>query len=203
MRFVLGAMAVASAVPTAGMRACAGPSEGRVVVQQSLSGAVRVGCFADEAAASDVDPLGDTVPLALDGAVAFEGPCTLYGFRQDGALWGRSEAVNYPAGGGEVLLRFDHARVGGVGISFVQDPWRHEIVVKSVEPGAPADGVLSRGDRILTVDGEVVRGGRWGFSDAVTGAPGTIVELTVLTQDGERSFALERSVIPSREGNGR
>ncbi len=218
MRVVMGTVLLAIAAPAGGVRSCAWqPCGGAHVADEALSvravvrtsdgaigevryGAVledglRVGCWADGDVA-DLDPVADTREWTASFPVAED--CTLVGFRRVGALWTQSEPVRVRPGDVRAELVFDDP-VGGVGVAFRRDPWRGEVVVTGVQPGTPADGHLQAGDRILDVDGQPIRAGRWGFVDAVTGEPGTPVSLRVLHRTGDAEVVrLERAIIPLR-----
>lgn len=196
MRVVLGSVVLASVVPAGGMRSCAGaPSEPRAVSIEAPGryDEVRLGCH-DAAEVADADPEADTVPFQPQAA--FAEPCQLVAYARTGALWQRTAPHALTPEDRRLELAFDAPVTAGIGVAFRRDPWRGEVLISGVQPGTPADGVLVPGDRVGAVDGHPVAAGRWGFVEAVTGAPGAPVTLSVLRKGAVREVTLVREVIP-------
>lgn len=81
------------------------------------------------------------------------------------------------------------------GIGVVIERERDRVVVRRVLDGAPAQGVLYPGARLITVDGDVPESlEEW--ADAIRGAPGTDVDIEVAYPcGGHKVVSLERAVV--------
>lgn len=140
-------------------------------------------CFVDEkdqaamedaAAAAMVDSLGDRWSYYI--------PASEY------AAFTEQKANSYVGVGITISVRED-----GVGFDILK-----------VEPGGPAaEAGLLPGDILLTVSGQQVTGlGTDGARDLLVGEPGSTVSLTVLREEVERSFTVERRQIKTAVATG-
>ncbi len=85
----------------------------------------------------------------------------------------------------------------GIGVVIERDA-EEGVLVKRVMPGAPADGRIHAGARLVAVDGEVP-GDLQGWASAITGAPGTTVELEVAYPcGGQKNIEIVREAIRLR-----
>ncbi|HET6583003.1 MAG TPA: PDZ domain-containing protein [Nannocystaceae bacterium] len=81
------------------------------------------------------------------------------------------------------------------GIGVVMEREDSEVIVKRVMAGAPADGKILEGARLVSVDG-VIPPTLEDWAVAIRGAPGTIVELEVAYPcGGHKTLLLERGVV--------
>lgn len=82
-----------------------------------------------------------------------------------------------------------------VGIGVRLEDKDDEIVVLSPMDGSPAEEAgIESGDVLVAVDGESVRGGDFGeIGEKVRGPEGTYVDLTMLRDEEEREFSVERA----------
>lgn len=84
------------------------------------------------------------------------------------------------------------------GIGVVIEREDGEVVVRRVLPDSPAQGVLHRGTRLLSVDGEIP-GTLEDWASEIRGEPGTKVQLEIAGPcGGQRVLELERDVIRLR-----
>lgn len=85
----------------------------------------------------------------------------------------------------------------GIGVVIERDA-DQGVLVKRVIPGAPADGRLHAGARLVAVDGEVPTDLQ-GWAAAITGAPGTTVDLEVAYPcGGHKNIEIVREAIRLR-----
>jgi C-terminal processing protease CtpA/Prc len=81
----------------------------------------------------------------------------------------------------------------GVGVVIERED--ADVVVKRVMPGAPAEGLLLEGARLVRVDG-MTPPTLEEWASAIRGAPGTIVELEVAYPcGGHKTLAIERGIV--------
>lgn len=81
------------------------------------------------------------------------------------------------------------------GIGVVIEREDADVLVKRVLPGAPADGMLFEGARLVRVDG-MVPGTLEDWASAIRGAPGSVVELEVAYPcGGHKSISIERGIV--------
>lgn len=82
----------------------------------------------------------------------------------------------------------------GIGVVIERDG-SDTVVVKQVLPGAPAEGILREGMRLVAVDGEAPPTvDAW--AAAIRGAPGTSVELEVAFPcGGHKSYVIARDIV--------
>lgn len=81
------------------------------------------------------------------------------------------------------------------GIGVVIEREDEGVVVKRVLPGAPAEGLLHAGARLVSVDGETP-GSLEAWASAIRGAPGTNVEIEVAYPcGGQKTIAMTRDIV--------
>lgn len=81
----------------------------------------------------------------------------------------------------------------GVGVVIERED--EGVVVKRVLPGAPAEGLLRPGARLVSVDGDAP-GSLEAWASAIRGAPGTTVELELAYPcGGHKTIALTRDIV--------
>lgn len=81
------------------------------------------------------------------------------------------------------------------GVGVVIEREGADVVVKRVLPGAPADGLLFEGARLVRVDG-MTPPTLEDWASAIRGAPGSIVELEVAYAcGGHKTLAIERGIV--------
>lgn len=92
----------------------------------------------------------------------------------------------------------------GVGITISVREDKLGFDIQKVEPGGPAvEAGLLPGDILIAVNGQqVAELGTDGARDLIAGEPGTAVSLTVLREDAERSFTVERRQIDTAVATG-
>jgi C-terminal processing protease CtpA/Prc len=91
-------------------------------------------------------------------------------------------------------LRVDRAYTySGIGVVIERED--DSVVVKRVLPGAPAEGQLHAGARLVAVDGESPASLE-AWASAIRGAPGTHVELEVAYPcGGHKTIAVTRDIV--------
>jgi C-terminal processing protease CtpA/Prc len=81
------------------------------------------------------------------------------------------------------------------GIGVVIEREDDQVVVRRVLPGSPAEGRLSPGDRLISVDGQAPYHLE-AWADTIRGAPGTSVQLEVAYPcGGHKALGIIRDVI--------
>jgi hypothetical protein len=124
-------------------------------------------------------------------------PCEVRAYERRGGLIVRSPAVRVDPvrfGVREIVLTLPPDASGGVGHVLEQD--ERGFVVGEVHPGSPAEGVLSEGDRIWAVDGELAAGWTaWEYLDRAVGPVGSTVTLTIEDEHGLADHTFVRRAV--------
>lgn len=125
---------------------------------------------------------------------AKRGDCEIEAVGRDGVLQRRSQGFPFSPfdDSADVRIQLDDEPIGGIGIVIATG--ERGVLVEQVRVDTPAeDAGLQDGDVLTAVDGKSTEG--WGTEAAmaaITGKPGTVVQLEVLRADEELSLAVRR-----------